>query len=384
MQKTPASAAVGPPSRFFFSQTALPHLFVDISSHGFGHLAQTAPVLNALAERLPGLRLSVRSNLPRDVLLRRLQVPFEHLQSASDFGFVMIDAMRIDRAASAALYRRQHANWPAAVAEDCALLESLRPDFVLSNVSYRPLAAAARLGVPAAAMCSLNWADLFAHVFAAEGWAPALHEEIAAAYAAADFLALEPAMPMPTLPHVRRMPPVAVPAADRRLAPEWRAAIGLAPHERAVLVAFGGIPTRLPVENWVARTPGRSVRWLCPAAWGGGCPDVLAIESTGLDFSQLLAISDAIVTKPGYGTFVEAAASATPVLYLRRDDWPEQGCLIDWLQRVATARELSPLELAEGRVAESLFVLWEQERRPPPPTDGAAAVADWLVDRLRG
>jgi hypothetical protein len=362
----------------------LPHLFVDISSHGFGHLAQTAPVLKALAERLPGLRLSVRSGLPREWLLRRLQVPFEHLQAASDFGFVMIDAMRIDRAASAALYQRQHRDWGAAVAEDCVLLEALRPDFVLSNVAYRPLAAAARLGVPAAAMCSLNWADLVAYVFAGENWVPAVHQEIAAAYAAADFLALEPAMPMPILPHARRMPPVAASAADRRLAPDWRAEIGLAPHERAVLVAFGGIPTRLPVETWAAQAAGRSLRWLCPAAWETAHPDVLAIESTGLDFSQLLAISEAIVTKPGYGTFVEAAASATPMLYLRRDKWPEQDCLIDWAERVATARELSPPELDEGRVAESLFALWEQERRPPTPTGGAAAVADWLAGRLRG
>lgn len=361
----------------------MPHLLVDISSHGFGHLAQTAPVLAALAGRLPDLRLSVRSGMPRPVLQRRLPVPFEHLPAASDFGFVMIDAMRIDRAASAALYRRQHRDWAAAVGEDCALLESLRPDFVLSNVAYRPLAAAARLGVPAAAMCSLNWADLFAHVFAGEDWAPAVHREIADAYAGADFLALDPAMPMPTLPRLQRLPPVAVPAVDRRLVPQLRAAVGLAPHERAVLVAFGGIPTRLPVEAWAARAPARSVRWLCPAAWGVGHPDALALEASGLDFSQLLALSDAIVTKPGYGTFVEAAASATPVLYLRRDDWPEQDCLIDWLHRVATARELSPAELAEGRVAESLFALWRQERRSPPRIDGAAAVADWLVQRMK-
>lgn len=40
------------------------HLFVDISSHGFGHLAITAPALNALAELAPDLRLTVRSGVP--------------------------------------------------------------------------------------------------------------------------------------------------------------------------------------------------------------------------------------------------------------------------------------------------------------------------------
>ena len=40
------------------------HLFVDISSHGFGHLAITAPVLNALGKLQPDLQLTVRSGLP--------------------------------------------------------------------------------------------------------------------------------------------------------------------------------------------------------------------------------------------------------------------------------------------------------------------------------
>ena len=48
------------------------HLFVDISSHGFGHLAITAPALDALAEIAPELRLTVRSGLPRQKLAQRI------------------------------------------------------------------------------------------------------------------------------------------------------------------------------------------------------------------------------------------------------------------------------------------------------------------------
>jgi len=40
------------------------HLLVDISFHGFGHLSQTAPVLNALRRLIPDLRLTVRSAAP--------------------------------------------------------------------------------------------------------------------------------------------------------------------------------------------------------------------------------------------------------------------------------------------------------------------------------
>ncbi len=51
----------------------MPHLFVDISSHGFGHFAQTAPILNHLVELLPGLRLTVRCGLPTEKLQQRIR-----------------------------------------------------------------------------------------------------------------------------------------------------------------------------------------------------------------------------------------------------------------------------------------------------------------------
>ena len=89
------------------------HLFVDISAHGFGHLAITAPVLNALAEIVPELRLTVRSGLPASRLHERIAPAFTHLPEASDFGFAMLDATRIDLPASAAAYRTAHADWPA-------------------------------------------------------------------------------------------------------------------------------------------------------------------------------------------------------------------------------------------------------------------------------
>ena len=39
-------------------------LLATISAHGLGHLAQSAPVLNALRRRVPQLDLTVASTLP--------------------------------------------------------------------------------------------------------------------------------------------------------------------------------------------------------------------------------------------------------------------------------------------------------------------------------
>jgi len=124
----------------------VPHLFADISGHGLGHLAQAAPVLAALRARCPDLRLTLRSSLPRERLAARIPGPFTHCREASDFGFVMHDALNIDLPASADRYRRCHEDWPQRVRREAETLATLAPDAVFTDVAYLPLAGAAAAG----------------------------------------------------------------------------------------------------------------------------------------------------------------------------------------------------------------------------------------------
>jgi len=354
------------------------HLFVDISSHGFGHLAQAAPVLNELTRLLPDLQLTVRSALPLERLRTRLNGDFEHIADRSDFGFVMRDAVCIDFARTAQAYRQLHANWPQRIADEAALFARLLPDLVLTDVAYLPLAGAAHAGIRSLSMCSLNWADLFAHFFCHEPWAAEIHREILAAYHSAEcFLRLTPAMPMNSLPRVRAMAPVAALGKDCRGV--LRERTGGPADEKIVLIAFGGIDNLLPVEGWPYA---ENLRWLIPQSWPVVRKDMSAFEPIGLNFTDLLRSVDAVLTKPGYGTFTEAACNGTPVLYVRRDDWPEQDCLIDWLKINARCRETDAVELASGRLQTALADLWQQHLPPPPIPAGAqetaALVSSWL------
>ncbi|MDR0577083.1 MAG: hypothetical protein LBI87_06015 [Candidatus Accumulibacter sp.] len=354
------------------------HLFVDISSHGFGHLAQAAPVLDALARIRPGLRLTVRSGLPPEKLRSRIGAPFEHLPGRSDFGFVMVDAMRVDRAATAEAYRACHADWGNRVAVEADFLRGAAPDLVFTDVAYLPLAGAARARIPALSMCSLNWADLFIHFFGGEAWAGSIHEQILEAYRDAEcFIRPTPAMPMPDLPNTRAVAPVASLGRDCRA--RLRERIGAAADERIALAAFGGFDKDLRAAAWPV-TPG--VRWLVPESWGVARGDMAALEPLRMNFTDLLRTVDAVLAKPGYGTFTEAACNGAPVLYVRRDDWPEQDCLIEWLKANARCREVSLAALMRGELAEDLENLWRQAKRRTPDAGGAEEAARLIAGYL--
>lgn len=347
------------------------HLFVDISAHGFGHLAQTAPLLNTLADARP-LRLTIRSGLTQAQLARRIRAPFTHIHAASDFGFAMHNALSVDIVASAARYRQAYADWQQRVTSEARLLEQLAPDLVLSNVSPLPLAGSAEAGIPAAAMCSLNWADLFANYYAAEDWAAPIHAAMHTAYASARvFLRLTPGMPMDTLPNVVDLAPVSFYAQTPPIVTRSEAAqrLGLPLGKRWLLLALGGIAHRLPVESWPELS---GTQLLVPADWNVATrADITPYHDARLPFSDLLPVVDAVLSKPGYGTFVEAACCGLPVLYLQRPDWPEADCLEQWLQHNARAAVVPPADGNSGDLAASLDALLHSPAPPRPAAQGS-------------
>lgn len=355
------------------------HLLVDISAHGLGHLAQTAPVVAALRQMVPGLRLTVRSRLPRERLARRIAGAFEHVPEASDFGFVMHNAVDIDLAASAKRYREFHVDWARRVTAEADWLRQRQVDAVLSNVAYLPLAGAKAAGIPAASLCSLNWAELFAYFFGAEGWAGDIHREMLSAYnESLGFLRVSPGLPMADL---HRCHPIA-PIADIGQRDRTRVArlLDLKEGERWVLLAMGGMPFRLPLEDWPQIA---GLNWLVPDAWQVRRADVRGVDRADLDFRNLLASVDAVITKPGYGTFVEAACSGIPILYLQRDDWLETPHFAAWLAVHARAEVLSRRQLETGEVIEALQRLWRAPLPAAPGAGGAVQAAQWLVATLR-
>jgi hypothetical protein len=351
-----------------------PHLVVSITGHGFGHVAQTAPVLNRLRQFLPGLRLTLRSSVPLAHLNSRINAPFAHLPGEGDIGMVMSSALDVLVEQSGTAYRAFHRNWERRVADEAELLLGLGADLVFSNVGYLPLAVAQRAGIANAALCSLNWADIYRHYCGDDDIAAQIRDS----YANADvFLRATPGMAMADLPNLVPVAPVAAVGRNRRA--ELDHHLNLSKVEKLVLVSLGGISSYLPIERW-PRIPG--VRWLVQQSWHTEHPDAIVLETLNMHFSDLLASSDALICKPGYGSFVEAASGGVPVLYVNRPDWPEAPALVEWLQQHGTCQEVSRQELEQGRIVDALEEIWNAPRPKPVIPEGAQQVAEWLAVRL--
>lgn len=353
-------------------------LLAVISQHGLGHLAQAAPVLNALRKQQPDLALTIWSGLSPAALHTRIEGPFTHRHESADVGLLMHDAMRVDVEASHAAYHAFHANWPARVRLEADWLLKQAFDQVFSDVAYLPLAAAAAAGIPSVALCSLNWADISQAYLAEMPDMLRIFEQMHTAYAAAGaFLQPTPSMPMPLLACRQSIAPIAAAGCNRRL--ELNRTLALAADSKLVLLGFGGVAYR--GKGQLPRIQG--VVWLTPDDWADDAvsarPDQISLGRTGFTFLDLLASSDTLITKVGYGSFVEATAHAVPVLYLDRPDWPETPYLAEWLLQNGTAVAMEEACLFSDQLGVVLGALWQLPRKSAIEASGAEQAAGLLV-----
>jgi UDP:flavonoid glycosyltransferase YjiC (YdhE family) len=119
-----------------------------------------------------------------------------------------------------------------------------------------------------------------------------------------------------------------------------------------------------------------------PRAWGLAREDVFAIEATGLPFLDLLASTDLLLTKTGYGSIVEAACAGVPVLYVRRPDWPEEPYLGPWVEAEGLARGIDRTALEGAAFTEAVRDLLGAPRPRPVEPTGVEEAVDVLAGFL--
>ncbi|MGA8262134.1 MAG: hypothetical protein WB783_18165 [Arenicellales bacterium] len=340
-------------------------------------MAITAPVLERLHALRPDLEITVTSGLPEAKLRERIRCPFKIVPDRLDFGLRMRRDLSVDAAATIRDYARLHRRYDEHVSRRAHGLERSGCDLLLANISYLNIAAADLAGVPAIALSPLNWADLYRYFTPHTPGCAAVFDRMIDAYSRCDaYLAPEPCMPMPHIQKVEIIPPVAQTGRNHRALLDEM--FGLDSGTALLLLALGGqqeglTPDTLPMLS--------DVRWLVEDRWGLRRRDLLSSDATGLSFPDLLASSDLLVCKPGYGAFAEAACLGKPVVYLRRPDWPEEPHLIDWLRNQVPCREGSRRDA--GQLESCILELLSAARADPYPPRGIEVCALRVMSLIR-
>ena len=356
----------------------MPLIWCAISGHGYGHAAQVVPVLNALGSLVPGLTSILRTTVPASFFRDRLAIQWEISPAQQDIGCIQDGPLKIDIDATWAAHQRFHETWEAHLSNEVAAMQKASPALVIADTPYLAIEAGSRAQIPTVALASFTW-DLVLKEYchASDRSQQQLIQCIRGSYAKALMaLRITPAPRIDAFSRMIDIGPIASPASPER--DRLAAALALAPNEQTVLVGFGGVPlTSLPLEQMEQL---RRYRFLIDGPVPPGFSRIHSTQSLPFSFKTLLASVDVIMTKPGYGTIVEAVALQQPVVYVRRFNFADEPPLVDYLHRYGRGVELSIDDFTQGHWGPALQqALTAPLPLLPPPSPGATDAAEVIV-----
>jgi hypothetical protein len=360
-------------------------LAVYVTSHGFGHLNRTAAVLNQVP---PDVAVTIRSHANLFEHWReRLRRPARLEPYVSDAGAVGPDgdSAGTDGAATLELAARCHAEAMARLDDEVGRLLELRISAVLSDAPAVPLVAARAAGVPGFLMSNFTWADIYAPHAKAQG-GPALEvvADLRWAYRQATAVfRIEPSLRMSWLASAIDVGMVVNPARDRRA--ELLRTIGLRRDHKLVYLYTGRYGQSDLDWPALGRFAAKDVHFLCHHPAPRGNPANLhLVRSREWPGSDLIASSDAVLAKAGYGTVCEAMATGTPMIYPPRRGFAEFRALDRGLRSWGGGVPISSRDFREFKLDRALDRALHTDPGPAPfPTDGAARIARYLTALAR-
>ncbi|KAK8509401.1 hypothetical protein V6N13_062451 [Hibiscus sabdariffa] len=317
-----------------------------VTGHGFGHATRVVEVVRNLIAA--GHDVHVVTGAPDFVFNSEIQSSRLSLRKlVLDCGAVQADALTVDRLASLQKYS-ETAVQPrdSILATEVKWLNSIKADLVVSDVVPVACRAAAEAGIRSVCVTNFSWDFIYAEYVMAAGYNHrSIVWQIAEDYSHCEFLIRLPGYcPMPAFRDV-----IDVPLVVRRLhksRKEVRKELGIGEDVKLVILNFGGQPA-----GWKLKEDYLPSGWLCLVC---GASDTQELPPNFVKLPKdaytpdLIAASDCMLGKIGYGTVSEALAYKLPFVFVRRDYFNEEPFLRNMLEFYQSGVEMIRRDLLIG------------------------------------
>jgi L-arabinokinase len=348
-----------------------------VSGHGFGHAVRSAEVVRALLQR-PGVRVRVRTDAPAWFFPKaatRCALP-------TDVGLAQRDSLEHDLDETVRRLRHYFTELPALAEREAAWAAREDVSVVVGDIPPLAFEVARRLGVPGIGIANFGWDEIYAGLPGRPAEIEWAIDAVAQAYSRADLLLRMPFhLPMAAFRRAEDIPLVARRTARTRA--ETRSGLGLAPERPLVLLSFGGYDLAgldlRPLSGLRKYTFIITPRVPLPAV-----PDnVVQLGREQQEYADLVAASDVVVTKLGYGIVADCLANGARVLYTDRPGFAEYPFLAEAIQRLAPARHVPQAALRGLDLGPALETVLEMDRpRAEIRLDGAEVAAQRILGCL--
>ena len=322
-----------------------PALHFVLTSHGLGHVTRSLAVISALHDLLPQYDLVVSSTIDAPWMRQQLRFDAECRHRAYEPGAIQRNCFEADVAATLDAYVAFGTRRSQMLDEERRYLESRRFLCVVSDIPALPVRAAGDVGIPAVGVSNFTWDWIV------RPWFDASHPEIAAGLEA-DYQAGERLLALPFGP-------------DRS---SFKASEPAPLLSRKATLTRNEVRRRLELDE-------RRLALVCAGGWSGdewpaihGKPgdfQLLTVNDLpvtsdvpcrslghrlpdGMILPDLIAASDVVLGKPGYGLASECVSHRVPFAMIERPDFRETPYLVEQMRELGRCASTSMATFFSG------------------------------------
>jgi len=176
---------------------------------------------------------------------------------------------------------------------------------------------------------------------------------------------------MSAFPRVEDIPLVASPGICRRS--QIAARTGCDPGKKWALLSFTSLGLNEHALNALRFIEGYEFFTVLPLRWRGDNIHALSLEY--MEFADIVASMDVVVSKPGYGILSECVVHDKPLIYADRADFREYGILVEAIRKYVRNVHIRSEDLYRGDLEESLNRIWDAPEPKAKPALGGAPIA---------
>lgn len=353
-----------------------------ISSHGFGHAARAAAVMENLKQLHPGIAFEIFTQVPAWFFEDTLGDGFAYHDYLADVGIVQRTPWDEDLPATFMAHAQR---LPFPTEEINMLGEQIRHlgcQAVVCDIAPLGIAVAEQAGLPSFLIENFTWDWIFEGYLSEEPRLISIITYYRDWFARASY-------------HIQTEPNCERCSCDLRVGPvsrapkhsrsETRARLKIPETTPAVLITMGGIEHRYAAFAALKQHP--EVTFIIPGSTSQPARDgnlILLPHRSGFYHPDLLYASDAVIGKVGYSTIAEAYHAGIPFGYATRERFRESAPLAEFIRHHMPSLHIPTPEFMNGAWTRHLDELLALPRRTlvESAPNGATQIANFILEHL--
>ncbi len=348
-----------------------------ISGHGFGHAVRSALVIRELYGR--GFRSDIITSAPKSIFDCNLRgISFGYHFVKSDVGVCQRGSLEVDLTSTLV-------GWHDCLSREAEWMESqllfcreVQPAAIISDIVPFAFPLARRAGIPSFLVATFTWDWILEHYKEENTAFVEIADRLRECYLMADHMIFSPlsfGLP-PVEPHhfvslIGKRSLASPKELRRRLDLDERPAF---------LVSFGGFGleelSRLRLEEM------DDFQFLFLSDKSQRKFNMITFSRDEVPHEDLVAVSRAVLTKPGYGISCEAILNKTPMIYTSRGRFAEYEPLVAELKKLLPMSYIPQEELLRGGLRSYLENPPDFSEDFPVTRGGGAVETAEIIDSL--